>query len=38
MICGSITGAIYKSQRGVRGMFVGGMIGTLLLAGLTKAT
>ena len=35
---GALTGAIYKSQRGLRGMVVGGGIGAALLLALTVAT
>lgn len=35
---GAITGAIYKSQRGFRGLMVGGGIGAAILLALTLAT
>ena len=35
---GGLTGALYKSQRGFRGMVVGGGIGAALLLALTLAT
>ena len=37
-LCGLITGALYKSQRGIRGTVMGGLVGVAIMGGLTLAT